>query len=86
MSQKIYTQYDNKREILLSALYWLRHITVVLINPKTAPQHLYKLYINIHSTAVQFILRPSIMSSSRFFGISYEDDFFGLPRVSRCSA
>lgn len=41
MSQQIYTQYDNKCEILLTALCRLQCITATVINPETAVQRVY---------------------------------------------
>ena len=85
-SQQIYTQYDNKREILLAALCRLQHITAPLVNPETAAQRLYvaePLYINIYNMAALFILSAFIMPSEGHFGIRYDMDFPALPILSR---
>lgn len=73
-----YTQYDNKCEILLTALYWIHCITAQVINPVTAVQRVYLLYINIYNVAVLFILSAFIMLSEGHFGISYNMDFLSF--------
>lgn len=75
MSQRIYTQYDNKCKILLTALCRIQCITAEVINPGSAVQRVYVLYINIYNEAALFILSTFIMPSEGHFGIRYDMDF-----------
>lgn len=61
-------------------------ITAEVINPESAAQRVYVLYINIYNEAVLFILSTFIMPSEGHFGIRYDMDFLPPPPLSPLSS